>query len=258
MIKINIACTKLSSIALTISVLCAGIAILMVFGSSLGCWDAITGFRASNNYNNLLGYSALAAALLSLIYSVKYRKNKGILKSVFALVLGLGILAPSVISVFQQSVKAPPIHDITTNTEQPPVFEFLIDNRSDAKNTLVYGGENIAKQQRQAYPDIQPILSELSVEEAYLQALNVAYIMQWTVVHQNPSLLSFESTANTPFFNFTDDVIVNITAYKNGSRIDIRSVSRIGRGDRGVNAKRIIEFTKLFEKTRINLTLFKD
>lgn len=243
----NVACAKFPNIALVIGVLFAAIATLMVFGCSLGFWDAITGFRASNNYNNLLGYSVLALALLSLIYSVKYHINKGILKSVITLLIGLGILAPSVINIFSNSEKFPPIHDITTNIEQPPEFEFLIESHEGRKNSLIYGGDNIAKQQRQAYPNIQPIQSELSVEGAYLHALNTAYEMQWKIVYQNPSLLSFESIAQTPFFNFSDDVIVKITAYKKGSQIDIRSVSRIGRGDRGVNAKRILEFIKLFK-----------
>lgn len=63
-----------------------------------------------------------------------------------------------------------------------------------------------------------------------------------------PEALRFEATAQTTFFGFMDDVVVQVTPINNKSRIDIRSVSRIGRSDKGVNAARIVEFTESFNQ----------
>lgn len=232
-------------IALLVAVLAVALAALMVFGSSLGLWEPIVGFMASRKYNNLLGYIVVVVALLALISSVT-TKNKGVLASTIALILGLAILAPSIMALLIEPVKYPPIHDITTNTQSPPQFIFLTDSRPGAKNSLVYGGDHIAAQQVQAYPSIQPIVSELPSTAAYQKALTVAQDMGWTIVYQDPQTLHFESTARTPFFNFADDVVVTVSSFKQNSRIDVRSVSRIGIGDRGVNAKRIQEFSRRF------------
>ncbi|WP_350431932.1 DUF1499 domain-containing protein [Shewanella sp. H8] len=241
--------SNIGNIALIVAIVAVLVAALMVFGSSLGLWEPIVGFIASRNYNNLLGYVVVVVALVALVITlVTNSGTKGKVKSIVALLLGMGILSPSIIAMVGNPVKYPPIHDITTNIQSPPQFEFLTDSRIGAKNTLVYGGEDIAAQQRQAFPNIQPITSDLSVEAAYQKALTVAKTMGWTIVHQDPKALRFESTATTPFFNFADDVVVVVSTLERGSRINLRSVSRIGKGDAGVNAKRIQEFSQRFSQ----------
>ncbi|WP_351088516.1 DUF1499 domain-containing protein [Shewanella sp. S1-49-MNA-CIBAN-0167] len=246
---------NLGKVALVVALVAVAIAALMVFGSSMGLWEPIVGFMASRNYHNLLGYVVVVIALVALVtgFSAKSSakqdsgtKGKGVVKSTVALLLGLGILAPSIMALVIEPVKYPPIHDITTNTQTPPQFVFLTDSRMGARNTLVYGGADIAAQQLQAFPNIQPIMADLTVEAAYQKALSVAKTMGWTIVAQDPKALRFESTATTPFFNFADDVVVVVSTFEQGSRIDLRSVSRIGKGDAGVNAKRIQEFSQRF------------
>jgi uncharacterized protein (DUF1499 family) len=244
---------NVGNIALVVAIVAVAIAALMVFGSSLGLWDPIVGFMASRNYHSLLGYLVVVVSVLALVISFTIKqdsnaKGKGILTSTIALLLGLAILSPSIMALVIKPVKYPPIHDITTNTQSPPQFEFLTDSRVGAKNSLVYGGEEIAAQQLQAFPNIQPIASVLSVEAAYQKALTVAKSMGWTIVAQDPKALRFESTATTPFFNFSDDVVIVVSTLEQGSRIDLRSVSRIGIGDAGVNAKRIQEFSQWFSE----------
>jgi uncharacterized protein (DUF1499 family) len=245
--------SHVGNIALVVALVAVGIAALMVFGSLLGLWEPIVGFMASRNYNNLLGYVVVVVSVLALVTSVTIKqdssaKGKGILTSTIALLLGLAILSPRIMALVIEPVKYPPIHDITTNTQSPPQFEFLTDSRIGARNSLVYGGEEIAAQQLQAFPNIQPIMSDLTVEAAYQKALTVAKIMGWTIVAQDPKALRFESTATTPFFNFADDVVILVSTLEQGSRIDLRSVSRIGIGDAGVNAKRIQEFSQRFSE----------
>lgn len=243
----------ISTIALVVALVAVIAAGVMVFGSSMGLWDPITGFIASRKYHNVLGYMVVALALMSLVSGMMMKtdspKTRGTAKSVVALLLGIAMLSPMLKGLIIEPVKYPPIHDITTDTQSPPQFEFLTDSRIGAKNTLVYGGADIAAQQLQAYPDIQPIQSNLPAEAAFAKALDAAKAMDWVIVDQQPKTLRFEATARTPFFNFADDIVVVVTRIELGSRIDLRSVSRIGIGDAGVNAKRIQEFSERFAES---------
>ncbi|MGI2170333.1 DUF1499 domain-containing protein [Shewanella sp. MF05960] len=240
----------ISHIALVVALVAVIAAGVMIFGSSMGLWDPITGFIASRKYHNVLGYIVVALALISLVSGMMIKtdspKARGTAKSVVALVLGIAMLSPMLKGLIIEPVKYPPIHDITTNTDAPPQFVFLTDSRIGAKNTLVYGGAEIAAQQLKAFPYIKPIMSELSSDAAFKKALSIANEMDWIIVEQQPQTLRFEATARTPFFNFADDIVVVVTSSEQGSRIDLRSVSRIGIGDAGVNAKRIQEFSHKF------------
>ena len=51
-----------------------------------------------------------------------------------------------------------------------------------------------------------------------------------------------EATARTRWFGFRDDVVVRVRPDGAGSRVDVRSVSRVGRSDLGTNARRIRGF----------------
>lgn len=234
----------LSLYALGLAIIAICISLTMVFGSSFGLWDPILGFSASREYNDLIGYIVVSIALLSFIIAIV--KKRTYYKSIIALILGLGILTPNIISFFKPAVDYPPIHDISTDTLTPPEFVILQDDRAGAKNTLMYGGPAIAAQQTAAFPDIDSIISPLSPSSAFEKAFNIAETMEWQKVVSNLETLHYEGTANTPYFNFSDDIVIRVVAYQGGSKIDIRSVSRIGRGDRGVNAKRIRRFIEKF------------
>ncbi len=79
-------------------------------------------------------------------------------------------------------------------------------------------------------------------------SLRVASEMGWEIVVQDEGALRFEASASTPVFQFVDDVVVTVTSEGSASRVDIRSVSRIGRSDRGANAARIREFIETFDQ----------
>lgn len=139
------------------------------------------------------------------------------------------------------------INDITTDTENPPVFVSVLALRKNAPNSATYGGPKIAAQQHAAYPDIRPLISDLPPARAFERSLSVARQMGWKIVDENPAEGRIEATATTRWFGFKDDVVLRIApAAGNGSRVDIRSVSRVGRGDVGTNARRIRTFLKKF------------
>lgn len=168
------------------------------------------------------------------------------LASGLAAIVGLVLLAPLAASTLNPTPRAAPIHDISTDTTNPPLFEVLDDTREGASNTLVYGGPELAEAQANAYPDIAPLETPLSVEAAYERALNVANEMGWEIIATDSARHRFEATARTSVFYFADDVVVRVSPQDEGSRVDMRSVSRVGRSDQGVNAARIREFQNLF------------
>jgi uncharacterized protein (DUF1499 family) len=68
--------------------------------------------------------------------------------------------------------------------------------------------------------------------------------MGWEIVDAQPREGRIEATATTFWFGFKDDVVVRITPLAAGSRIDVRSKSRVGRGDTGTNAQRVRAYLK--------------
>lgn len=221
---------------------------VMIFGARMGLWDPIVGFGYIRNYLNSIGLSLLALSTLGLIYQWVTRNRTGALKSLVAVFIGLGLIAPMIHSIIHPVKRGPAIHDITTDTTNPPEFFALDDTRAGAKNSLIYAGEEVAAIQKKLYPHIKPIQSNLTADDAYAKALDVARNKGWGIVAGSTETLRFEATAQTTFFGFIDDVVVKVTPINNKSRVDIRSVSRIGRSDKGVNAGRIVEFTKSFNQ----------
>jgi uncharacterized protein (DUF1499 family) len=139
------------------------------------------------------------------------------------------------------------IHDITTDTENPPEFASILPLRKDASNPAEYGGPEIAAKQHAAYPDIRPLAVGISPSRAYEAALAAARRMNWQIVEGSPSERRIEAVATTRWFGFKDDIVIRISPAANGGSIlDIRSLSRVGLSDLGTNARRIRTFLKTF------------
>ncbi|MBU2959192.1 DUF1499 domain-containing protein [Paracoccus sp. 1_MG-2023] len=232
----------LGKIALLIAVLGLGCAALILFGARLGLWQPITGFGLYRNYFNTLAMIVAAVGLIALVVHLLRRERGGMLAGGIATIVGLALLAPMAMSMLNPAPRAAPIHDITTDTANPPMFEVLDETREGASNTLDYGGPELAEAQAAAYPDIAPLDTDLPADAAFARALEVAEEMGWEIVASDADRLRFEAVARTSVFHFADDVVVVVTALDGGSRVDMRGVSRVGRSDQGVNAARIRDF----------------
>ncbi len=143
----------------------------------------------------------------------------------------------------------PPIHDITTDTGEPPTFNAVLPLRADAPNDVVYGQEGItaadmAKLTREAYPAVKTLVSDLTVAEALDRSETILREQGLVVVGRDSQRV--EATATTFWFGFKDDVVVRVRPAGSGSQIDLRSLSRVGGSDLGTNAKRIEKFLAAF------------
>ncbi|MBA6412895.1 DUF1499 domain-containing protein [Parahaliea sp. F7430] len=142
----------------------------------------------------------------------------------------------------------PAIHDISTDLVQPPVFTNAPLLRGSDSNPLTIDPAN-HQQQRRAYPDIGTVHSQLAVEAAYQRAGQTAETLGWEVVYMDAEQGQLEAVASTPIMGFKDDIVIRLQAAAGGgSDIDLRSVSRVGVGDMGANAKRIRAFIEQFSQ----------
>jgi uncharacterized protein (DUF1499 family) len=195
-----------------------------------GGWHFTTGLRVSE----WAVYGAALALLLSLAGLVQARPGAARRGAVHAL---LGVLAalPLVVLAAQWEYAArsyPAINDISTDTENAPVFW-------DTPNPSDYPGAKVAEQQRAAYPDLAPLKLALAPEQAFEQALAAAQAQGWEILASVPEEGRLEATSQSRLYGFVDEIAVRVTAADSGAQIDVRSRSRLGQIDRGVNAKRI-------------------
>lgn len=126
----------------------------------------------------------------------------------------------------------PSINDISTDTEHPPEFW-------DMPNPMAYPGAAVAQQQRAGYPDLAPLTVSMAPEPTFALAMRLVQERGWVVVGSDPTEGRIEAVATSRLFGFADEVTIRVAQQGSGSRVDMRSRSRLGQIDRGANARRI-------------------
>jgi uncharacterized protein (DUF1499 family) len=187
-----------------------------------------------------VGLGAAALGLAAGVVAYRARRHAGTAIALVALIAGVAA-AWVPFSWQRRAQSVPPIHDISTDLENPPAFEAIPPLRADAPNTLERPPE-LADLQRQGYPDLAPVTLPVPLDQAFDRALAVAQNSGWEIVTADKSAGRIEATDTTRWFGFKDDVVVRLTPWGAGTRVDVRSVSRVGRSDVGTNAARIEAF----------------
>lgn len=218
-------------------------------GNRFEWWNFRAGFRILN-WAAYFGFLGAVLSIWGAILTRPGRGHGGFPLAVAGIVLGaLAFGVPA--NWFRIARQVPMIHDISTDTENPPAFVAILPFRKNAPNSAVYGGPEIAGKQHAAYPDIRPFEAVFPAPLAFDHALVVARRMRWQIVDANRQEGRIEATATTRWFGFKDDIVIRIVPRgSNGSRLDIRSVSRVGLNDVGTNARRIRAFLKAFADYR--------
>ncbi len=185
---------------------------------------------------------AAAAGLGAVAGLVSYRRGARAAAMVGAVSVLTGLLAAGIPYQWQRRAgSVPPIHDITTDLENPPAFKAVVALRAEAPNSLERPPV-LAAQQREGYPDVAPLTLPAAPAAAFDRALATAQEMGWEIVSADQASGHIEATDTTRWFGFKDDIAVRLTPWGTGTRVDVRSVSRVGRSDVGTNARRIREF----------------
>jgi uncharacterized protein (DUF1499 family) len=222
--------------------LMAGLATLLSGpGTSFGLWNFRTGLLVLR-WAAYIGTVAAALSLIGLIASLRIVIVRGFLWALLGVVIGV-FLAGLALHWKKVSESVPRIHDITTDTKNPPQFFTILRLLKGGENSPVYGGEEVAAQQRKAYPDIIPLFLPVSPDQAFDRALAVARRLGWQIIDADKAG-RIEAVATTFWFGFKDDIVIRLRQQSAGCRVDIRSESRVGVSDLGKNAERIRKFLR--------------
>jgi uncharacterized protein (DUF1499 family) len=239
------AVSPVATAALVLAVLAALAAAAAGPGYRFGLWSLGTGFGMLR-YAAYGGIAAIVLALLGIVLARPGGSRRWLYRALVGLLIGATIFGV-LWNNLRVARQAPPIHDITTDPDDPPAFVAVVPLRGEGSHAVAYGGAAIAAQQQAAFPEIGPALVALPPDQLYERALAAAEDMGWQIVAAEPSEGRIEATDTTLWFGFKDDVVIRIRARGSGARLDIRSLSRIGGGDAGTNAARIEAFLAALE-----------
>jgi uncharacterized protein (DUF1499 family) len=225
--------SRVARIAGVLGVVALALFVVGPVAVQLSAVDGFVGFRIFG-LGVLLGLLAFLLGVLGLVFTRASayragRRHAWIGTGLGALILGITL------AVGSQGGGGPAINDITTNPDDPPAF--AADPWGQGRD-MAYPAD-FAPQQRAGYPDLAPIVLQLAPGDAHDHVVRLFEQNGWTITRNDPVALTLEATDTTPLFRFVDDISVRVRPDGAGSVVDVRSKSRVGRGDLGANAKRI-------------------
>lgn len=205
-----------------------GAVLLAGVGYRQGWWHFLKGIQIAEG----AVYAAALGLVLSLAGLWRSRsQRRAVVTGLLGVLLALPVLGMAL--QWEYATRTfPPINDISTDTENPPEFW-------DMPNPMAYPGAAVAQQQRQGYPDLAPLMLPMAPPAVFDRALRLVQERGWTVVGSDAAEGRIEAVATSRLFGFVDEVTIRIAPEGNGSRVDMRSRSRLGQIDRGTNARRI-------------------
>lgn len=238
---------RLSFLILWLAAVSALAGISAGLGTRFGLWTFGIGFTVLR-YAAYGGLAAVISSLIMLLAGFAGRAPASTLVPAFlALIVG-GAVFYVPMSWWREARRLPVIHDITTDTGDPPQFKAALPLRRNVQNPSEYGGPEIALKQRLAYPDIKPLILPGDAGAAFDRALGAAKGMGWEIIEADKGQGRIEATDTTLWFGFKDDIVVRITPAGQAARIDVRSTSRVGRSDIGKNAQRVRQYLALLSR----------
>jgi uncharacterized membrane protein len=236
-----------------------GLAALLCFGSVLtalvlavGAGQGLWHFRIGLIPLRYLYWAAVGGGVIALVALVLGRNvGKLLIANLAALIVAIGFVL-YISGLARTAGEVPPIHDVSTNLADMPQFSRLtvrednLDGLEKIERNDLRGLSNEERWRRlhmQAYGDIRTLRVPWSPAETVQRAERLARDRGWEIARADPSAGALEATATSLFFRFKDDVVLRARpASDGGTEVDMRSISRVGRSDVGMNAKRIREF----------------
>lgn len=212
-------------------------------GARFGLWSFLTGLQVLSGAC-LLAVIALVLGIAALVRAKLRGRSADRVPAAVGTVASVFVLA-WMGSQYATANAVPAIHNIATDREDPPTFEAIAALRGPGTNPLDYDAEDAAAQAA-GYPDLAGLQTPLSPPDALARAAAIAAAEGWEVVKVDAERGTVEATATTFWFGFKDDVVVRVRPEASGSKVDVRSISRVGLSDLGANAARISAFLAEF------------
>lgn len=186
-----------------------------------------------------VGLAGVVTAIVGIHATRPHKQRHGRTHALRGLVLSLA----AVVFVLFPAVRVgdvPRINDITTDLDNPPIFVSAVTLDANRKRDMGYPGEEFARQQRWGYPDLSHLILAVPPDVAFDRArVALAAMPRLRITGEDRKEGRIEAVQTSVLFHFADDVVVRVRAFEGGSKIDVRSKSRDGKADLGVNAARI-------------------
>lgn len=183
-------------------------------------------------------YAGGVGLVLLIVQALFLRKTLTLSSGVIAIVFCIVAIAMP-LNMMSKAKTVPAIHDISTDLVNPPKFVAIAPLRANASNPVEYAGEEIAVQQRKAYPELVTLRFAQSKADLLRASQQAIKNLGFALVSANTATGIVEATDTTIWFGFKDDVVIRIKDEGSQRFVDIRSKSRVGRSDLGKNAERI-------------------
>jgi fatty-acyl-CoA synthase len=241
--------------ALVLSVVPLLLILAGAIGTKVGLWSWKFGFGAimvaspfGVGWAPALAILAIVVALVGVIVSISAGLWR---RAMAALVISL-LTMGAFVYLGGQARKAPPIHDVSTDWREPLAFSDRVKKQRGAEANPVepdpvvpdrapaLAGQKISDVNAQTCPGAKPVLLPVAADRAYAIARRTIRKQRGLdIVTESPETGRIEATATSYWYGFKDDVVVRVQPDGSGTRIDLRSVSRVGMSDLGANCKRI-------------------
>jgi uncharacterized protein (DUF1499 family) len=236
----------LSWLGFAVGAVCIVAGIASGLGARMGLWHFRTGFLVLQ-VATFSAFGVIAVSLIGAIMAQRLDLRRVRTTGLLGLVLGVVAAAPPLYEYYLAKSN-PVIHDVSTDTAYPPEFLAILPLRSKDDNSLQPNAE-VAAMQAAAFPDLQPAMVATTPDQTLRRAESAARAMGWEIVAVDPQAMRIEATATSLLFGFKDDIVIRIRPEAEGksSRVDMRSASRVGKSDLGVNARRIRAYFKAFD-----------
>lgn len=232
---------------LPVAIVLLGTVLLLIAGPLYRIGLALDTAYAVMRWGAYLGAAGLVAGAITAALAHRQQRRLQMALAIAGVVAGLIVVI--VPFSWQRRIRtAPPIQDLTTDLDNPPAFVAIVPLRADAENPLERT-PLVATQQRESYPDLTPVTVSLPPDRVFNRALDLIQRLGWETVGSDQAAGRIEATDTSTWFGFKDDVVVRVTPWGAGSRVDVRSVSRIRRNDGGEAARRIREFLAALQST---------
>jgi uncharacterized protein (DUF1499 family) len=217
----------------------AGLVLFLVgpLGIQLGALEPFTGFRIFL-LGGLLALLALVTGVLGLFFTRPAAYREGRSRALVGTALG-ALVTATILMGARGGAGVPAINDITTNPMDPPVF--ASDPWKHGRDMTYPAG--FAEVQRAGYPELAPIVVSMPPAVALDRVASLFAQNGWVVTQKDPISNTVTGTDTSHLFKFVDDIVVRVRPQDGGSVVDVRSKSRVGKGDMGANAARIRKLT---------------
>jgi hypothetical protein len=232
-------------------------ALVASIGAGQGAWH----FGGAFTVLRYAFFAAIAGAVLGLVglfVARRTRKARLMLPNLVALVAALGFVL-YLGNLVRVARSVPAIHDVATDLDDLPQFTRLRVREDNLEKIPDMGRAELKALgpearwkaiHREAYADVRTVRMAATPEDVIRRAEALARDRGWEVAAADPARGVLEATATSRFFRFKDDVVVRARPAPGGggSLVDMRSISRVGGSDVGMNAKRIREFLSELQK----------